>query len=183
MHFEDQVLLNEIRLRNLKVYEALFSYYYPQLLRFAESYVFDKQECEDITQNILIYFWENAEKINIDLSLRAYFFQSVKNRCLNHLRDLQIRDRYNLFYLETLLNNENPDESCRAENIIEIHEALAKLPKQMAEIFRLKYLEGKKIMEIAKINNVSNNTIKTHLQRAKKKLREFLFNPSLIKFL
>ena len=74
MHFEDQVLLNEIRLRNLKVYEALFSYYYPQLLRFAESYVFDKQECEDITQNILIYFWENAEKINIDLSLRAYFF-------------------------------------------------------------------------------------------------------------
>ena len=99
------------------------------------------------------------------------------------MRDLQIRDRYNLFYLETLLNNENPDESCRAENIIEIHEALAKLPKQMAEIFRLKYLEGKKIMEIAKINNVSNNTIKTHLQRAKKKLREFLFNPSLIKFL
>jgi DNA-directed RNA polymerase specialized sigma24 family protein len=80
MQIEDKILFNEIKNRNLKVYESLFSNYYPQLVKFAEGYLFDKQECEDIVQNLFVYFWENAEKINLGLSVKAYFFQSVKNR-------------------------------------------------------------------------------------------------------
>jgi len=174
MLIEDKILSDEIKNRNLKVYESLFRCYHPKLARFAEVFVFDKQECEDIVQNIFIYLWENADKINLEHSLKAYFFQSVKNRCLNYLRDLRIRDQHNLFYLETLLNQVNCDEFVYSDSIIHINEAIDQLPEQMAIIFKLKYLEGKKIKEIAKINKVTKNTIKTHLQRAKNKLRLIL---------
>jgi RNA polymerase sigma-70 factor (family 1) len=182
MQIEDKILFNEIKNRNLKVYESLFRSYHPQLVRFAEGYIFDKQECEDIVQNLFIYFWENAGKINIDLSLKGYFFQAVKNRCLNHLRDLQIRDRYNLLYIEALLNQVNYEELPDTEIIIQINAAITQLPQQMAEIFKLKYLEGKKISEIAQLNEVTENTVKTQLQRAKDKLRKILVETLTIKF-
>lgn len=183
MLVEDKILFNEIKNRNLKVYEALFTNYYPQLVRFAEGYIFDKQECEDIVQNLFIYFWENAEKVNLDLSIKSYFYQSVKNRCLNHLRDLQIHDKHNLLYLEAMLNQENYEELQDPEIIVQINAAIAKLPEQMAEIIKLKYLEGKKLMEIARMNQISENTVKTQLQRAKDKLRKILAESSSLKFI
>ena len=183
MLVEDKILFNEIKNRNLKVYEALFSNYYPQLVRFAEGYIFDKQECEDIVQNLFIYFWENALKLNLEVSIKSYFYQSVKNRCLNHLRDLQIHDRHNLLYIEALMNQENYEEIQDPEITLKINGAIAQLPDHMAEIIRLKYLEGKKLSEIAQINQISENTVKTQLQRAKEKLRKILIDSTSIKFI
>jgi RNA polymerase sigma-70 factor (ECF subfamily) len=182
MQIEDKILFNEIRNRNLKVFEALFGNYYPQLVRFAEGYLFDIQECEDIVQNIFIHFWENAAQIHVEQSVKAYFFQSVKNRCLNRLRDLRIHDKHNILYIEALMNFENAEEIPDAEIIIQINHAIEQLPEQMRAIFKLKYLEGKKLSEIARINQISENTVKTQLLRAKEKLRKSLYNTTLLMF-
>lgn len=182
MNVEDKIVFNEIKKRNIKVYEALFADYYPQLVRFAEGYLFDRQVCEDIVQNLFIYFWENTEKICLELSIKAYFFQSVKNRCLNHLRDLQIRDRHNLLYMGAILNQEDISEIEDPELILQISDAISKLPKEMAEVFKLKYLEGKKLREIALMNQISENTVKTQLRRAKDKLRKILFDKTSVLF-
>lgn len=182
MQIEDKILFTEIRNRNLKVYEALFSNYYPQLIRFSEGYLFDKQECEDIVQNLFIYFWENAEKIELELSVKTYLFQSVKNRCLNHLRDLQIRDRHNLLYLEGLMNLDDYSEIQDSGINTQIIAAIEQLPDQMADIFKLKYLNGKKIREIAQINHITENTVKTQLTRAKGKLRKILAESTSLNF-
>lgn len=183
MYVEDKLLINEIRNRNLKVYESLFCTYYPQLIRFANRYIHDVQECEDIVQNLFIYFWENTERINLNISLRNYFFQSVKNRCLNHLRDHQIRDRHNILYIEALMDQVDHEEFYNPEIFIQIKEAIAALPPQMAEIFQLKYVECKRISEIAHQNGVSENTVKTQLLRAKNKMRKILLKTTSIKFL
>jgi RNA polymerase sigma-70 factor (family 1) len=183
MAIEDKIVFSEIKNRNRKVYEALFRDYYPQLARFAEGYIFDKQVCEDIVQNLFVYFWENAEKIELDVSVKAYFFQSVKNRCLNHLRDLHIHDRHNLLYMGALLNQEEVDDLEDPEIIDEIGKAISKLPKEMAEVFKLKYMEGKKLREIAQMNQISENTVKTQLKRAKDKLRKMLFKRTSMRFI
>ncbi len=125
-------------------------------------------------QNLFIHFWENAERINLTVSIKAYLFESVRNRCINHLRDLNIHDKHNLLYLETQLNYENYSDTPDPEIILKINAAISQLPKQMSEIFRLKYLEGKKLKEIATLSQVSENTIKTQLQRAKDKIRRIL---------
>lgn len=182
MLIEDKIIFNEIRNRNLKVYEALFVDYYPQLVRFAEGYLFDRQACEDIVQNLFIHFWENAGTIELELSLKSYFFQSVKNRCLNHLRDLNIRDKHNLIYMGAILNQEDADKFEDPEIIQQISEAISRLPKEMAEVFKLKYLEGKKLREIAQLNQISENTVKTQLQRAREKLRKMLFDRTSVWF-
>jgi RNA polymerase sigma-70 factor (ECF subfamily) len=182
MNIEDKRLLNELKKRNKTVFEALFHEYYPHLTRYAEGFVFGKQICEDIVQNLFVHFWEDCEKIAIETSLKAYFYQSVKNRCLNHLRDMQIHDRHNLLYLEAIVNADDPSDWVDPDISKSIKEAVEKLPPRMAELFKQKYLEGKKYHELANLYGISENTVKTQLQRAKEKLRSILLDSTSMKF-
>lgn len=182
MKVEDKILLGEIKNRNRKVFEALFYEYYPHLIRYAEGFVFDKQACEDIVQNLFIYFWENTQYIEITHSLKSYFYQSVKNRCLNYIRDIQVLDKHKILYIEALLNEDDSPGWVDLEILNKIQEAIAQLPEQMGELFKQKYLYGRKLQEIAEINNISENTVKTQLQRAKEKMRKMLLKSTSLKF-
>lgn len=173
MRIEDKLLIREIQKRNKEVFEALFHDYYPSLLRFAEGFVFDPEVCEDIVQNIFIHIWEQAEYLNITISFKSYLYKAVRNRCLNHLRNLKIEDKHHLLYIEASLNDSEVDWE-DAEITQKIEAAIEKLPPKMAEIFRLKYLEEKSVRDIAAQLDISENTIKTQLLRAKDKLRELL---------
>jgi RNA polymerase sigma-70 factor (ECF subfamily) len=160
----------------------LFYEYYPRLVKYAEGFVFDKQVCEDIVQNLFIYFWERTDWIVIEQSIKAYFYQSVKNRCLNYLRDMHIQDKHKLLYLESMLNDDDSAAWVDPEIISQIERSIEKLPPRMASLFRLKYLEGKKYREIATEKNISENTVKTQVQRAKEKLRNLLLESTSLNF-
>lgn len=182
MRAEDSILLNEVKNRNKKVFVAIFNEYYPVLVRYAEGFVFDRQVCEDIVQNIFIYFWENVEQVKIHSSLKAYFFRSIKNRCLNYLRDLKVQDKRKLLFLEAMLNNKGSDNWMDLELANKIKDAINNLPAQMAVVFRLKYIQGFKSKEISESLNISENSVKTHLSRAKSKLRKQLLDATSLNF-
>ncbi len=183
MRIEESILLNEIRKRNHAVYESLFYEYYPLLTKFAEGYIINRQASEDIVQSLFIYLWENAEKISIQESIKAYFYQSTRNRCLNYLRDLKITDKYNLLFWEAVVNNDDETNWIDPKIVGKIENAIQKLPPKMATIIKDKYLHGKKLSEISESLNISENTVKTQLQRAKKKLRVLLVEYTKTKFI
>ncbi|GET31392.1 DNA-directed RNA polymerase sigma-70 factor [Prolixibacter bellariivorans] len=182
MKIEDKILLNEIRKRNSKVFEALFRDYYPGLVRFAGKFVFDKTISEDIVQNFFAYLWESGRHLNVQTSIRSYFYQSIRNRCLNHLRDLKVKDKHNLLFLEASLSCDDQLFLQDDEIVDCIQQAIESLPKEMLDIFKLKYLKGLDIKEIANIKRISPNTIKTQLLRARKKLKRKLSESTSINF-
>ncbi|WP_185154481.1 RNA polymerase sigma factor [Fulvivirga sp. M361] len=165
-----------IVIRNLKkgdeaCFCAVFNEYYGPLVRFANSYLLDHTEAEDVVQSTFIRIWEKADRLKINLSLDAYLFASVKNSCLNRLKKIRVRDQNDLLFIEGLINYYT--ESNRIDLNLEeqLREAIQKLPRQVREIIQLKYSQNKKISEISEILNISENTIKTQLQRGKSKLK------------
>lgn len=182
MKIEEKILLNEVKNGNRKVFEALFCEYYPFMTRFAEGFIFDRQVAEDIVQNLFLSFWENSKQIDIETSIKSYFYQSVKNRCLNYLRDLHVRDKNKILYIEASLNSEDPGSWQEIDLTSKIQDAIESLPQQMKEIFKMKYLQGARTKEIAEIKGISENTIKTQLQRAKEKIRKKLVESTTLYF-
>ncbi|MDP4678939.1 MAG: RNA polymerase sigma-70 factor [Cyclobacteriaceae bacterium] len=173
---DECLIITEIQNRNVQVFESLFHDFYQPLVRFAEGIVFDPQLAEDIVQNLFIHLWENCHNIEIKSSLKAYLFMSVKNRCLNRLKELQIRDKNKLLYLEAMLNSGQMYEDFDPLLLDKLNSGLDQLPEKMAEIVKLKYLEGNKLKEIATQLNISENTVKKQLLRAKDKLRKLLYS-------
>jgi len=183
MRAEEKILLNEIRKQNKEVFNALFKEYYPVLIKYAEGFVFDRQVCEDIVQNLFIYFWEKSKTFTVQSSLKSYLLKSTRNRCLNYLRDIQVVDKRKLLFLEASINITDSDKFTDPELIKDIKEAIDDLPEQMAAVFRLKFIQGFKYKEIARCLSISENTAKTQITRAKNKLRKQLLKSTSLNFI
>ena len=158
----------------------MFDKYYKSLVRFAHSYLFDYQEAEDVVQNLFVHLWENAETLNVRQSLLNYLMTSVKNRCLNKIQHLKVKDKYDLLFVNALhAFDDNIDDSLVNWKEDQLRGAIMQLPDRLKRIIELRYHQNKKINEISYALGISENTVKTQLQRGKAKLRLAL-NSTLI---
>jgi len=177
----DQILIGEIRKGNKQVFKSLYNSYFELLIQFAYRIVFDKDVCKDLVQEVFITLWEKREEVTIK-SLKWYLYTAVKNKCLNHLRSLGVKDKHQVLMIDAFLANHADEDVLDPELVKEINRALDSLPPQMKKMFRLKYLNGLTLLEIAEDLDVSVSTVKTQLGRAKQKLRSTLFQRTLLIF-
>lgn len=106
--------------------------------------------------------------------MKAYLFTSLRNRCLNVLRDRKISDDCNDKLLEAQLFAGVEDVEIDETVEKKLKDALNVLPDRCREIILLKVVEGKKNKEIASLLGLAETTIKTQVQRAYRILREQL---------
>ena len=103
-------------------------------------------------------------------------FSSVRNRCLNHLEQLKVRNKYQEQILQKgditgLLTWEYYVESELQEHI---EKAIRQLPPQCQKIFIMNRFNDKSITQIAEELEISPRTVEKHIEIALKKLRQEL---------
>lgn len=171
----DITLLKKLEKGDRGVYESIFNYYYPILIRFAEGYVFNRAICEDIVQDFFVWLWENRKDLKVRTNLKSYFYQSIKNRCLDYLKHLQVTDKYRVLFIQASINAQTEDEGPENEILFnKLSLIINQMPTQMAEIVKAKYFGSKKVEEIASQFDISVNTVKTQLSRGRKKIKDLI---------
>ena len=81
--------------------------------------------------------------LQVATSVAAYLFTSVRNRCLNAIRDRKIRDEHNNKLVEAQLFSGTEDVVIDEDVHRRLQEALDSLPDKCREIILLKVVEGK----------------------------------------
>ncbi|MFV0592908.1 MAG: sigma-70 family RNA polymerase sigma factor [Draconibacterium sp.] len=152
----------------------MFEAYFPELVRFAEKLLFDVMGSEDVVKDLFLYLWENASNLDVKISLKSYLYQSVKNRCLNRLKKVDIKAAYDVAEIEGILYDINIEDEDVVSLEDEISKAIKKLPAKMAMIVEMKYLNGRKRSEIAEELNISELTVKNQLAKGRQYLRKEL---------
>lgn len=165
------IVIRNLRKGDENAFSAVFSEFYKPLVQFANSYLSDLEESQDLVQNVFIKIWERFETLSIDTSLDAYLFTSIKNCCLNRLKSLKVEDKHNILMLEGLLDYYKDQERIDLNLEEHLRDAIKKLPSRIREVVLLKYADNKKISEISLEMNISENTVKTQLKRGKLKLK------------
>src|SRR5574344_2611735 len=74
---------------DLSAFNQLFNDYQDRFIHFAFSYINDRMAAEDIVMESMMYYWENRNRLQAGTNSPAYILTSIKNKCLNHLRDRQ----------------------------------------------------------------------------------------------
>jgi RNA polymerase sigma-70 factor (ECF subfamily) len=165
-------LFDRLRERDREAFRYLYERYYTRMILFAESYLYDEEEARDMVQDLFFYLWQNAPSLRVTLSVKAYLFASLRNRCLNALRARKIRDTRDDKLLEAQLYSGTEEVTLDEEVQRRLQAALDALPARCREIFLLKVVEGKKNSEIARQLDLAEATVKTQVQRAYKMLRQ-----------
>jgi len=170
-------LLQQIKQGDERAYEVLFKEYFQVLSVYAKRYVQDLDLAQDIVQEVFVKFYENRLKLVVHSSLKALLYQSVRNRCLDHIRSEQTHNAHH----EQILNI-NKGSDIDATDFMEqveleekIYKSIAALPEQCQVIFRMSRFEGKRNQEIAEALNLSKRTVETQISNALKRLRKDIF--------
>jgi RNA polymerase sigma-70 factor (ECF subfamily) len=169
---DDIILLNLIRQGDVLAFRLLFEKYFTPLCRFMNMYVQDTNVVEELALDIFTQLWEVRSTFQIHLSLKAYLFQSAKNKCLNVLRqkkntvsleevDLDIQETYEI--------------SLETEELSQlIQEAIMALPGKCRDIFHLSRTLNFTNKEIATQLNISIKTVEAQITKALKRIKEFI---------
>ena len=160
---------------NQFTFQKVFDLYYSQLCRFAAGYLQDTDDAQEIVQQVFINLWQNRETIDPRGQIKSYLFTSVKNRCLNYIRD---RKKFRSYYLDVEVELEIPVSE--KDNLLEkdlekqLEQALDKLPEKCREIFMLCRFEDMKYKEVAQKLDISQKTVEAQMSKALRILREEL---------
>lgn len=165
-----------VRSGDITAYEMMFKTYYQPLCRYANTFVGDTEQAEEIVQGTFIGIWEKRQSIDITTSVKAYLYGAVRNSCLNEIKHQKVK----AMYVQGELRKgeryyESSDQSTlRDELETKIQAAIQTLPEQCRIIFQLSRFEELKYQEIADQMNLSVKTVENQIGKALKIMREQL---------
>ena len=86
-----------------------------------KGYLKDKDSAQEIVQDVFINLWQKKKTITSDKSIKSYLYTSVKNRCLNYIRD---NKKFRSQYLDVELELEIPIEDADIFSELTVYEAI-----------------------------------------------------------
>lgn len=165
----------------LREFNQFFEKNHQRFVRFADSYLHDTDEAEDIVLDSMMAYWSNRETLAEDTNVSAYVLTIVKNRCLNHLRRLETINSLNSDFSElqkwelelriNSLEGFEPSELYSKEIYDIMQKTLSVLPSKTRRVFELSRIEQKSHREISDILDISEKSIEYHIMKATAMLR------------
>lgn len=164
-------MIKQVKESNFKCF---FVEHYAGMVRFAQQFLFDKEEAEDFVQEVFVCLYERWQEVRDTNQARSFMYVSIRNLCISHLRHQMIKDKFSLQSMqecEMIAEEEMEDEIIYQETLRKLHVAISHLPIQSKKIIQLS-LEGKSNIDISEELGISINTVKTLKKSAYKKLRD-----------
>lgn len=144
----------------------LYERYCRRLHGFVLRYVKQKEDAEEIVQDVFVKIWESRNKIDANSSFESFLFTIAYNTTISLLRKRMNEAKY-LEYLKSLQQPDNfpdlIDEIYFNELNDRVQSLLNELTPRQKEIFQLSRKEGLTHDEIAKKLDISVNTVKKHM--------------------
>jgi len=164
----------------------LVSKHQDRIYRHAFYLLKDGEDAKDMTQETFIKAWQHRTKLR-QKTVYAWLLTCVRNLCFNQLkrRKFQVHlsedDEGDMFgmLLKTHENKSSPSPeeiTINQETKQLVHRAIGELPPSMRSIVIMRELEEMSYKEIAAVVKQPENSVKSTVFRARKKLREILNN-------
>lgn len=175
MKTEDLNKIEAIKSGDLKEFEKLFREFYKPLLIYANRFIQDGAEAEEIVQNLFFNLWKNKETLNINISVSSYLYSAVRNNSFQYLKREKIKSKYEQYLKYNSAESTQPIEQIKYNELHNrLYQVMNDLPERCQEIFKLNRFKGLKYQEIADQLEISIKTVEANMSKALKHLRKNL---------
>ena len=173
---EDKEIVREVLDGNLFRFEELIQQYENLVFHIIRKSLFkeDYQIVEDIAQEVFFSVFHSLSSYNPDYDFRNWIYTITLNKIRAYFKKEKKQNK--IFYFFSKKDDSFEEKDLKEEKEIHflIQNEIKKLPEKYRTIITLFYLKDLKIKDIKEILNLNENTIKTHLKRAKQLLEKNL---------
>jgi RNA polymerase sigma-70 factor (ECF subfamily) len=149
----DWELISLLKEEDEKGFAEIYQCYHSLLYIYAHKKLLNKQEAQDIIQDVLITLWNKRFELVLHASLSSYLFTAVRNRAFDLFSHKKVETKY-----ITSLKNFIEDAGVYTDYLIRendlkalIEKEIQALPPRMQEAFRLSRKEQLTHKEIANL--------------------------------
>lgn len=90
----DQELIAMLRQRKHAAFTEIYNRYWTTLFMHAVKMLKDEEETVDVIQDIFTVLWHKSADLDINSSLTAYLYSSVRNRIISVIRHNKVHEGY-----------------------------------------------------------------------------------------
>jgi RNA polymerase sigma factor (sigma-70 family) len=171
---DEYALLQRIAEGSTSAFEAFYKFYYSKLFRFILGMTHQPESAEELIQETLLVVWEKPEGFNHTSKISTWVFGIAYNKALKSMsRNARRRSDVNIDDLIETIGDPaaTPAQGRESEDWLSC--ALAILPPDQRAVIELTFFHGLSYQDIAKILHCPENTVKTRMFHARKKLQVF----------
>ena len=168
-----RVWAQRIRESDTSALEAFFRAVHGPLVRYASRFV-PESSAEDIVQDAFVRIWNGRERIDPSQSLKAFAYRTVRNLCLNEVRDGRTHDalREDRYEPQVSVAPNPEDELARSDLSERLRAWISELPDRQREALELSRFEGLTHEQVGAAMGVSPRTVNNHLVKALRVIRD-----------
>ena len=157
-------------------FKLLVMPYSSRLYRMAFRLMGNREEAEDMVQEVYVKLWGMREELTKYNSIEALAIRITRNLCLDQLRRRKVnQEALQAEKLKEQNHSVSPARELEKKEETElIHTLIAALPEPQRSLVHLRHLEGKEYEEISEMVNMNVNAIRVSISRARKQMREML---------
>jgi RNA polymerase sigma-70 factor (ECF subfamily) len=173
----ERMLVTRLRRGDPRAFAELVRAYQDRVFNLTYRMLGNKQEAEDLAQEIFVSLHGALEGFRGDSRLSTWIFRVTRNHCLNRLKYLSRRDRGRASEISQVPESSftppdeksvDPHEAIEAkERSAQIRRAIDALDDDHRLLVVLRDIEGLSYDEIAQVTEQPEGTVKSRLHRAR----------------
>ncbi|GAB3004420.1 RNA polymerase sigma-70 factor [Cyclobacterium sediminis] len=167
-----------------KAYNKLYKLFGPKILNTCRKMYLNRQDSEEVVQEVFLKVWEKRATLDSTLSFNAYLLAIMKSRIFKRSKKQALEIAYQKYNIHFLKKSDNStEEQILFEEIKSFsNRAIATLPKGQKEVISLRFSEQMTSEEIAEKLHISKRTVENQLYKATKKLKKQFISNELIPY-
>lgn len=155
--------------------EALYGRYHVRLYRFLLRISNDTSVAEELTNETFMEVWRTAGKFEGRSSPSTWMFAIARFRAMSVLRRRGESELDDLAASRIEDDADTPEVSVqKMDKAAAIKRCLESLSADHREVIDLVYYHGKSVKEVSEIADIPENTVKTRMFHARKRLSELM---------
>lgn len=164
-------------------YSELVNLYSSRVLNTCYRFFPDKEDAEDISQEVFIEIFKSIKTFRGDSKLSTWIYRITVSKCLDEIKKRNRKKRFasigKVLHLDEVAHllggGAMPDNSIHEKDKMkEVMQALNSLPDNQRVAFTLSKVEGYTNKEIAEILNTTIIAVESLISHAKKKVKSEL---------
>ncbi len=172
---DDNALISQVLRGDLKAYRTIVERHQARVFYLGLKFFHNPEDSEDFAQDVFLRCFEKLKTFRGKVPFSAWLYRIAINLAVNKYRFNLRRLLEAELDVQTLSHNYSPESKLLEYDLKErVREVLKELPDVYNVVLKMHYFEGFSYPEISEITEMPVNTIKSHIFRAKKIIKDKL---------
>lgn len=167
MAIDKKHITSRLKEGEVKALKEIHDDCFDRFLYIALGFIKSRPDAEELVQDVFLKLWRNRSNLDVELTYEGYLYTSLKRAVYNKIRDLakisQSREDLQDIYSASARTD---DDLIYQELSDHYQKALAELPPQRQQVFKLRRIEGLTNKQVAEKLGISVKMVEKQMTLA-----------------